>query len=312
MDNRDTVLSARFPGSVSTEPYVELDLREINIAPLAGRRGQLHFLTKLVFKAADAYKKDQSVIQLWADVRVSGQDGVWLDLGRANLTAPVFFEPLPADALPTLRNDPWTRVADRLALDFDHRQVDDIEQKRKGGQLTFILGVGGVLHHAGAIASLYPSNHQVTYEVSASAWLQFLNQFGYGTYVTIEVPITSSAGLTSDVQKAARALQEAQAAFQRGDYEEAVADCRPGLAALDDADKPNFTLKPWDRSASKGERFYWVQRALLGIAHIAHHPNDAALAASDAAARPSHWERADAEATIAILAALIRHRTNRG
>jgi len=118
--------------------------------------------------------------------------------------------------------------------------------------------------------------------------------------------LTSPNGLTGPARKAAQALQEAQTAFRRGDYEEAVADCRPGIEALEAADKGKFSLKPWDRTAGKEERFYWVQRSLLGIAHVAHHPNDPALTATEGL-RP-RWGREDAEATIAILAALIRWR----
>jgi hypothetical protein len=85
-----------------------------------------------------------------------------------------------------------------------------------------------------------------------------------------------------------------------------VADCRPGLEALEEADKGKFSLKPWDRAASKEERFYWVQRSLLSVAHGAHHPNDPALTATEGGR--VRWEREDAEAVMAILAALIRWR----
>jgi hypothetical protein len=70
MDNRDTLLRGRFPPDYKEEPFLELDLREFFAGPLLGRRGQIQVTTKLGFKAADAYRKDQSAFWLWADVQV--------------------------------------------------------------------------------------------------------------------------------------------------------------------------------------------------------------------------------------------------
>ena len=308
MNKRDTLLSVQFPPSTSTEPLLELDLREIYTDTRLGRRGQLQVKTKLVFKAGDEYRKDQSVFRFWADVRVQAQDGVQYKLGRAVIPEPVFFgTPSEEDIFfAPVHHDPWTRAVDQLTLDLDHRQLEEIEQKRRGGALTFTFVVGGTVQHGGRIGLLYPANHQLTYDVSASDWIRLLSQLGYGAYVTVEVPLTTPDGLTGEALHAAQALQQAQAAFLRGDYEEAVADCRPGLEALGNADRGTFSLRPWDQAASKEERFHWIQRSLLSVTHAAHHPNDSALASTTGSR--VRWERADAEAAIAILATLIRQR----
>ncbi len=306
MNNRDTILSAQFPPETTTEPFLELDLRDIYTDVRLGRRGQLQVVSKLVFKARDDYRKDQTVFRLWADVRVQGQDGVPWSVGRAIIPEPVFFGPPSASSFTPAHYDPWMRAIDRLTLDLDHRQLDEIEQKRRGGPLTFAFLVGGTVQHGGRIGVLYAANNQLTYDVSASDWIRLLGQLGYGTYVTVEVPLTGASGFTKEVQQAAQALQEAKAALLRGDYEEAIADCRPGIEALEAADKGKFSLKPWDQTAGKQERFRWVQRSLLSLTHVAHHPNDPALAATEGGR--SRWERADAEAAITILAALIRQR----
>jgi hypothetical protein len=310
MNNRDTLLSAQFPPSTSTEPFLELDLRDIYTDVRLGRRGQLQVMTKLVFKAGDEYRKDQTVFQLWADVRVQGQDGVPWSIGRAVIPEPVFFGPPSADSFAPVHHDPWMRAVDRLTLDVDFRQLEEIEQKRNGGQLTFAFLVDGTVQHGGRIGRLHARNNQLTYDVSASDWIRLLAQLGYGAYVTVEVPLTSPNGLVGEVGRAAQALQQAQAAYQRGDYEEAVADCRPGLEALEEADKGKFSLKPWDRVAGKEERFYWIQRSLFSVGHVAHHPNDTALAVGEGAR--SGWDRADAGAAIAILAALLQRRIGHG
>lgn len=202
MDNRDTLLSAHFASATTTEPFIEFDLRDINTNVLLGRRGQLQFLTKLVFKAEDSYRKEQSVFQLWADVRVSGQDGVPSNLGRAFIPDPIFFGP---GFGPGGHRDPWTRAIDRLTLDLDYRQLDEIERKRGGRPLTFTFMIGGTVQHGGRITLLYPASHQLTYDVSASDWIGLLTQLGYGTYVSIEIPLTGPNGLTGEVQQAARA-----------------------------------------------------------------------------------------------------------
>jgi hypothetical protein len=46
-------------------------LRDIYTNTLLGRRGQLQVMTRLVFKAGDEYRKDQTVLQFWSDVRLA-------------------------------------------------------------------------------------------------------------------------------------------------------------------------------------------------------------------------------------------------
>ena len=173
---------------------------------MLGRRGQLQFITKLVFKAGDEYRKDQAVFRLWADARVQGQDGVPWNLGRAVIPEPVFFRPPSADSFASVHHDPWSRAIDRLTLDIDHRQLGEVEEKRRGGALTFSFHVGGTVRHGGRVGLLQPTNNQLTYDVSQSDWIRFLGQLSYGTYVTIEVPLTTSDGISGAAQKAARAL----------------------------------------------------------------------------------------------------------
>jgi hypothetical protein len=48
-----------------------------------------------------------------------------------------------------------------------------------------------------------------------------------------------------------------------------------------------------------------MQRSLLDITHLAHHPNDPAPAA-DGARAPLRWEQGEAAAVISFLATLIR------
>lgn len=306
MDIRDTLLSALFPPDRAEQPFVEADLRSLSGSRGVGRRGRLVFMTKLVFKAPDAYRQDQSVLWLWADVRAMGPDQVPIpDLGRAVIPEPVIFAPSTDEG--GRRVDPWTRTHDQLTLELDFQQLDEIERRRQGGSLTFTIKLGGIAHHGGKFCTLYPDNHTLMYQVGSSDWQQLLNQLEYGNFLSVEIPFIAPNGLTGPLRQAAEALQQGIVAFRRGDYEEAVADCRPGLDALDESDRARFSLKPWDRAAGKDERVYWIQHALRHLAHLAHHPNDPAIAGDETSAG-ARWSRTDAEAVIGLLAALIRQR----
>jgi hypothetical protein len=48
MNNRDTILSAQFPPATTTQPFLELDLRDLYTDVRLGRRGQLQVMIKLV------------------------------------------------------------------------------------------------------------------------------------------------------------------------------------------------------------------------------------------------------------------------
>jgi len=181
MNNRDTLLSVQFPPGTSTEPFLELDLRDIYTSALLGRRGQLQVMTKLVFRASDDYRKEQSVFRIWADLRVQGQDGVPWSLGRAAIPEPVFFGPPSADSFAPAHFDPWMRAVDRLTLDLDHRQLEEIEQKRRGGPLIFTFLVDGTVQCGDRIGRLYAANNQLTYDVSESEWIRLLSQLEYGS-----------------------------------------------------------------------------------------------------------------------------------
>jgi hypothetical protein len=95
MDMRSTIVNVNMSGGMTVEPFLEIDLRDLFAATLLGRRGQLQFSTKIVFKTEDSYRKAESMIQLWADIQVTGQDQVSAPgLGRARVPDPIFFAPL--------------------------------------------------------------------------------------------------------------------------------------------------------------------------------------------------------------------------
>jgi hypothetical protein len=78
------------------------------------------------------------------------------------------------------------RAVDRLTLDLDHRQLEEIEQKPRGGPLIFAFLVDGTVQCGDRIGRLYAANNQLTYDVSEGEWIRLLSQLGYGSYVTLE------------------------------------------------------------------------------------------------------------------------------
>ena len=74
VDNRDTHLSVLLSPERWGRAIVEIDREASEELYRLVRAASFSFATTLVFKAADAYREDQSVVTVWADVRVNGQD----------------------------------------------------------------------------------------------------------------------------------------------------------------------------------------------------------------------------------------------
>jgi len=297
VDNRSTILSARVTDAPRDTKLIEVDLRGLSGVPLLGRRVRLDFDTKLTFAGGDTYSKLHPSFDLWAEVTVSKEHGSPpRQLGALRLSEPAFVVPNANDA------GSWTRSA-RLRLELDHRQLDDIEEVRSGGGLLFSLALDGVIHLPDVTGRLYPSNNSIWYEVGQSDWIRLLAQVQYGTYITIEVALPKPGKVGGDLAAAADALQQATEALRRGADEEAVADCRDAFEALVRLAGGTPQTKFGDQSLIKDERFVYVAKALHNVAHLAHHPRDKAATGG---AGKVNWDRADAEAAIAVLAALIR------
>jgi hypothetical protein len=296
VDERSTTLSARLTDEPRDIRLVEIDLRGLNSSPLVGRRVRLDFQTKLAFVGADIYSKDHPVFDIWAEVTVSkDRSAPPHQLGRLRLSEPAFVVPNANEG------GSWTRSV-QLRLEVDQRQLDEIEELRAGGGLSFSLALDGLIYLPSIVGRLNPAS-QLFYQVSQSDWVRLLDQVQYGRYVTIEVAIPSAGEMRGELVIAANALREATEALSRGADEEAVADCRDAFDALTRLMGVRPQAGFGDQSLSKDERFVYVQRALLNLAHPAHHPNDPAASAGAGSVR---WDRADAQAVIAMLAALIR------
>jgi hypothetical protein len=297
VDDRSTTLSAWLSDQQRGIRLLEVDLRGLTGSPLVGRRVRLDFDTKLAFVGDESYAKTHPVFDLWGEVTVSrDRTAPPRSLGRLRLKEPAFVMPSTPEA------GPWMRRLE-LRLELNQRQLDEIEELRAGGGLVFSINLDGLGHLSGGVGRLTPSNNFLYYEASQSDWIRLLDQVQYGRYVAIEVALPQPGELGGDLAIAAKSLEEAIEALRRGADEEAVADCRDALEALirDAGGKPQSPIG--DHGLTKDERFTYVQYAAHRVTHLAHHPNDPT--ASGGVGSVS-WDRADAQAVIAMLAALIR------
>jgi hypothetical protein len=188
------------------EQLLEIDLRGLMAQPLLGGRCQLQFEAKLSLLAPDGFRERPSMIELWASIMVGREDQSTSprQLGRAVLSEPVPFVPSDATQMRRPTDNPWVRSIDRLVADLDYRQLDEIEGMRHGGALVFSCSLGGLVHHEGQVARLYPENHRLMYRVSENDWTRLLGQAGYRRYLTVEVPLPKVGESTGDLGIAAQ------------------------------------------------------------------------------------------------------------
>lgn len=301
MDDRSTRLNLNGPTGPVALSFLEADLRSMH-----GDRGLRRFGLRCQVRLSlepDALEADGvTAIWLWADVTASRDSNVPLRLGRVSADEPVFLG--GTDGGP--QRHPARVATASLAFELDALQMEALETVRAGGSLIFTFRLGGVALHHGAYGSVVATS-DIRHPVAQSEWAELLTNVGYGTVITIEVPLTNHP-----IPQVAEALAQSLAALIRGEWEEAVADCRPGLKALAAAGDAKYKLQPWSRDAGKDERFWRAVQGLLSVTHAAHHPESAKDAATaDDAARPAtriHWTRDDALAVIGGLASLARQR----
>lgn len=306
MDNRRSRFFVSTPGAAVEYSIADFEVGEVRLSSKI-RRYALSLESRVALEA-DVSDHSRIVLDLWADLVVHDTHRSPRPLGRATMKEPIFYEaPRPGTPQRPL-GDQRVRVTN-LTIDLTLDQMDEIEELRDGRDLVLGVSLGGVVHLGGELHGLYSRNHQLTVTAPQSQWAQAIQGVDYARILTVElrVPHPASSG---GVSQAIRSLEKARAAYSRGDYEEAVADCREGCAILVRSGDDRFDIKGKSRNAGKEERFWRVRRALLEVTHLAHHPEDADPDLSDAdegeeRVAPMEWRRADAHSVIVMLAALI-------
>lgn len=216
------------------------------------RRYVLSLESRVVLEA-DLSDHSRIALDLWADLAVHDTHGSPRPLGRATMNEQAFYE-MPSPRVPQQPLvDPRVQVT-TLILDLSLDQMDEIEELRDGRDLVLSLSPGGLVHLGGEVHRLYPSDYQLSVTVPQSQWARAIQAVDYANILTIELRVPDAAS-SGGLGQAVRALEKARAAYSRGDYEGAVADCREGCAVLARSGDDRFDMKKQVPKRREGEAF---------------------------------------------------------
>jgi hypothetical protein len=189
-------------------------------------------------------------------------------------------------------------ILKEMATETDPQRLEALEELRRGGGVNFMLDLDPVV-----IIETRPlqlPRTQLRMAVSQSDWLVVLSQLGHSRKMLFEVPIPGS-GSQRELHAARNFLAQAELAFQRGEYRDSVARCRDVLETLSKVygDRAEVDAEDFSnlRAKDKEARFRLVRRALQKLADLAHH--------ADESPTPTEWNRADASAVLAMVAAVF-------
>jgi hypothetical protein len=187
------------------------------------------------------------------------------------------------------------KVHQDFAVKINQKEIDQLELLRNGGDFSLELKMKGLIYENGNTRSGWDEK---TLSVERSAWLKILEQIGYSKIITIEIP-TTGEGSNPELEISYLKLQEAQNAFFRNDWKQAVSLCRDCLETLPAKDT-DFTKS--NRDYTKFDRMQVLQR-IMNLCHLAKH--------SDELSHNTSWYREDALFMLATCGAFI-HKFSRG
>lgn len=201
-------------------------------------------------------------------------------------------------------------VSEDICVSLSDEQLHALDKERNGGDLVLDLHLVGTL--LAAPDGLYPkAEGNVQVRVPESVWVQDLDQLGKVVGLTLRVPSPlvdpggsppSAAGLddgavASRAQAVAR-LRKARSLLIDGQLEPCAMMCRLSLDSLDLLDPiPEARDLPKPRERDMGERWGAIRHDVRSLLSGAVH--------DDEITRDFHWTRAQAEAALAMVGALI-------
>jgi len=189
-----------------------------------------------------------------------------------------------------------------VEFELNQPRLQAIEDVRVGGELLlkvtlrvrFMDGTGKI-HDVGDEQSLH---------VNQATWIKVLEQMGYGRRMLIEVPIPDQAA-QPEMAKTIECLAKADAALRRGEWREAVGQCRDVMEALAVAMNDNDHTDPMfnplfanSQGMDMNARLLVLRRALKLFTHPARHMGANSVGYD--------WRRSDAIAILNMVSALIQ------
>jgi hypothetical protein len=196
------------------------------------------------------------------------------------------------------------QTQENLYCDIATEQLLDLDERRVGGAVTFRFNVQAAL--IGAEAAQFPiAEAQMSLRIEREKWLQQLDQLGNEIGITIRVPLAlgedpSGQETRPSRGQAAARLRRARSELHDGNYEQCVATARLVLDNLERL-QPSLAapIAQSARNRQKDERWAALFAGAKSLTSAAHHDDEVTDKFS--------WTRADAEAVMAIVAALAAH-----
>lgn len=195
-----------------------------------------------------------------------------------------------------------------LCFVITDEQLLGLEVMRGQGGIDFQLDLNATLSDRDESRLRWTAT-QARHMIMPPRWLELLDQVGAGATITIRVPspLTDAApdgvGVAPDspsASQAARRLREARRLLRDGNFEACVQTCRSVLDNLKDLAPPasaNELKSAAPASRTQGQRWSALFHDLYSLTSGANH--------DDEVTRTFTWSRADAQAALAMAAALL-------
>jgi len=199
-------------------------------------------------------------------------------------------------------------TSEQLTLLIADEQLLGLEDGRGQGSVDFQFDISATLSDGAHAMPAWVAT-QARYAVMRGRWLELLDQVGAATTITVRVPspFTDAAphgeGLPPDspsASQAARRLRDARRLLRDGNYEGCVQTCRSVLDNVKalEAPTPANELKGMNpRDRDQAQRWSALFHDLYSLTSGANHDDDVT--------RDFTWSRSDAQAALAMTAALL-------
>lgn len=188
-----------------------------------------------------------------------------------------------------------------MNLDLTYRQIEVIEELRKGNDVFFGLKLNILFEDPSQTwGSLIVSRETFVHRagngnklmISQSEWVKMLNEMGYERLRIIELPIPEIPHGTI-INTCVEFVEEALKKFNEGYYSDVLTDCRK---AIENLKKVDIDLVTTLESESKAKKIKDIQNKLHQFLHLGPHEES-----------KDYINRRDAELALHITTSIIRY-----
>jgi hypothetical protein len=206
------------------------------------------------------------------------------------------------------------QVNEELVIDLLDDQIIALEHTRGENDVVLRVKLQATLLRADV--GIYPvAYEEIPVRISAGRWLELLDQLGSEIGILVRVPSpltdsalhlppTASAEDVASLSQATSRLRQARAEFRDHQWEHCIATCRRVLENISRIvslpSAKQIFAKP-SESRDQAERWAAMYYDVKSMASAAHH--------DDSTTSGFTWNRVDAEAVLAMTAALLAHFT---